>query len=132
MTNPGNTEFYKKLKKPFFQPPNWLFAHVWTVIYILLLFSLLLIIKAPQNTLKITAYMLFALQMILNISWMPVFFKAQRICAALIISVLLFLNILAMIIVFYKISFISSILLIPYLLWTGFASVLNYVICKLN
>ena len=132
MTNAGNSQFYKNLKKPFSQPPKWLFAPVWTVIYILLLLSLLLIIKAPDNKFKNWAYILFTVQILLNLSWMPVFFKAQKICAAVIISILLFLCVLSMTLVFYKISYISAILLIPYLLWSGFASVLNYCICKIN
>ena len=132
MKNPRDTEFYKNLNKPFFQPPKWLFAPVWTVIYILLLLSLILIIKAPQNNLKTLAYILFAIQMILNISWMPVFFKAQKICTAVIISLFLFLTVAVMIFVYYKISFISAVLLIPYLIWSGFASILNFVICKIN
>lgn len=132
MENPGDTEFYKNLKKPFFQPPKWIFAPVWTVIYILLFLSLILIIKAPHNNLKTLAYILFVVQMILNISWMPVFFKAHKICEAVIISLFLFLTVTTMIFVYYKISFISAVLLIPYLIWSGFALVLNFVICKIN
>lgn len=132
MKNPGDTEFYKNLKKPLFQPPKRIFAPVWGVIYILLLISLILIINAPDNKYKLIAYITFTVQMLLNISWMPLFFKAQKICAALIISILLFLSVLGMVIIFYKISILAALLLMPYLLWSGFASILNFYICTQN
>lgn len=81
MKKPADTKFYKNLNKPPFQPPAWLFAPVWTIIYILLFISLVFLIKAPFHPLKPVAYILFSIQMILNVSWMPVFFKKQKICA---------------------------------------------------
>lgn len=132
MKHPGDTEFYKNLKKPFFQPPKWIFTPVWSIIYVLLLISLILIINAPDNKYKLIAYIIFTVQMLLNISWIPLFFKAQKICAALIISILLFLSVLGMVIIFYKISILSGLLQIPYLLWSGFASILNFYICTNN
>ena len=132
MKHPGDTEFYKNLKKPFFQPPKWIFTPVWSIIYVLLLISLILIINAPDNKYKLIAYIIFTVQMLLNISWIPLFFKAQKICAALIISILLFMSVLGMVIIFYKISILSGLLQIPYLLWSGFASILNFYICTNN
>lgn len=132
MQKPGDTKFYKKLKKPPFQPPAWLFAPVWTIIYFLLFASLIFLFKAPPHHLKPLAYVLFSIQLILNLSWMPVFFKKKKICAAFAISILLFLCVLAMIIVFYQISFYASILLIPYLFWSVYASAINFYICEMN
>ena len=132
MKKPADTKFYKNLNKPPFQPPAWLFAPVWTIIYILLFISLVFLIKAPSHPLKPVAYILFSIQMILNVSWMPVFFKKQKICAAFAISVLLFFCIIAMIIVYYPISFYASILLIPYLFCSAYASAINLYICEMN
>lgn len=128
----GESDFYKNLKKPLFQPPSWLFAPVWMIIYLLLFVSLMLIINAPASPYKNYAYLAFGIQMILNFSWMPVFYKERKICPAFIISVLLFLSILAMIIVYYKISIIASLLQIPYLLWSIYAAAINFYICEAN
>lgn len=128
----GESDFYKNLKKPPFQPPSWLFAPVWMIIYLLLFVSLMLIINAPASPYKNYAYLAFGIQMILNFSWMPVFYKERKICPAFIISVLLFLSILAMIIVYYKISIIASLLQIPYLLWSIYAAAINFYICEAN
>lgn len=132
MKKPADTQFYKDLKKPPFQPPSWLFAPVWTIIYILLFASLIFVIKAPYTPVKILAYLLFSIQMILNLSWMPVFFKKKKICTAFLISILLFLTLTAMIITFYKISFYAAVLLLPYLFWSAYASAINFYICEMN
>lgn len=128
----GNTEFYKNLKKPMFQAPSWLFAPMWMVIYLLLFVSLVLIINAPASKLKNYAYIVFSIQMLLNFAWMPVFFKEKKICPAFIISLLLFFSVLAMVIIYFKISIIASLLLIPYLLWSLYATAINLYICEAN
>lgn len=128
----GDTDFYKNLKKPPFQPPSWLFRPVWSVIYFLLFVSLTLIIIAPENPNKVYAYVSFAIQLILNFTWMPVFFREQKICSAFVISLLLFVSVIAMMFFYFKISVIASLLLVPYLLWALFATILNFYICDLN
>lgn len=128
----GESDFYKNLKKPQFQPPAWLFTPVWMIIYLLLFVSLMLIINAPTSPYKNYAYLAFAIQMILNFSWMPVFYKERKICPAFVISILLFLSIIAMMIIYYKISIIAALLQIPYLLWSIYAAAINFYICKAN
>lgn len=132
MENYGNTKFYKDLKKPVFQPPSWVFRPMWMIIYLLLFISLTLIINAPQNSMKIYAYSAFVIQLILNFAWMPVFFRERKICSAFVISLLLFISVVVMMILYFKISIIASLLLIPYLLWSLFAAILNFSICELN
>lgn len=124
--------FYKKLNKPKFSPPAWLFAPVWILLYFFMLISFVLIFKAPPHPIKGMAYTVFAFQLFLNFSWSPVFFKEKRICDAVFICGVLVFNIAVMILLFYPISHFASLLQIPYLFWTIFATVLNYYICKLN
>jgi len=127
-----DSAFYKNLKKPPFQPPSWLFAPVWMVIYLLLFASLMLIIVAPENSLKGYAYTAFVVQLILNFTWMPVFYVGKKICLAFLISFLLILSIIVMMYFYYKISVIAALLLIPYLLWSIYATVINLYICNAN
>lgn len=128
----GNTDFYKQLKKPPYQAPAWLFRPMWMVLYALLFISLTLVIIAPQNPLKIYAYIAFSIQLLLNFSWMPTFFRERKLCQAFIISALLFISICVMMYFYYKISIIAAILLIPYLLWSLYAAAINFYICEVN
>ena len=80
--------WYNSLTKPFLSPPNWVFGPVWTVLYVTIFISIVLyIIKPAEN--KTLGYIYFVAQIILNLSWSPVFFMAQNSFAALIIVVLL-------------------------------------------
>lgn len=124
--------FYNNLKKPKYNPPSWLFAPVWTILYIAMFISFVLIFKAPPHPLKGMAYTLFASQLLLNLSWTPVFFKEKRICEAFFITIILVFNVAVMVLIFYPISFFAAVLQIPYLFWIIFASVLNHYICKMN
>lgn len=132
MTQYGNSDFYKNLKKPPFQPPSWLFKPVWIVLYLLMFVSLTLIIISPSNSFKIYAYIIFAVQLLLNFSWMPVFFREHKICPAFIVSLLLFLAVLAMVLVYAKISVVAAVLQVPYLIWSLYASAINFYICEVN
>ncbi|MBR1753966.1 tryptophan-rich sensory protein [bacterium] len=127
-----NSDWYNSLIKPVFAPPNWLFAPVWTALYILIAVSLIIFLFKKTDKSKNRGYLYFALQLILNLLWTPVFFGLQNIPLALI--VLLFLNIFIFLTIkqFYSISKISSLLLIPYFLWTIFAMCLNIGYLVLN
>lgn len=124
-------QWYVFLNKPSFSPPNWLFAPVWTTLYLLMGISLYLNWikkerKARENV------KLFFLQLAINAIWTPVFFGAKNIFLALMIIIILWMLIVAMIFRFYKINKASSLILIPYLIWVSFATILNYFIWKLN
>lgn len=127
-----DTKWYNDLIKPEFQPPSWVFAPAWTVLYILMLISFVLILKAEVTRISIYAYLLFVFQLFLNLSWSPIFFRLHQVRKAFFICILLTVSVLAMIIVFYLISKLASILLLPYFFWLCFACVLNYKIWKLN
>ena len=124
--------WYSTLNKPSFNPPNYLFGPVWSVLYILMGIGLYLILQTPKSAMRNKSIMLFAVQLILNLSWSFVFFNAQSPLTALIIIGILWIAILMMMIYFHTVSPIASYLQIPYLLWVSFASVLNAAIWLLN
>ncbi|MEK7573151.1 MAG: TspO/MBR family protein [Patescibacteria group bacterium] len=130
-TTPAINTWYVTLNKPSFNPPNYIFAPVWTILYILMGLSFYLILVSKERE-KQTAVMFFVLQLILNVLWSLVFFGLHSPLGALITIVLLWISILMTIINFYKISKPASYLLIPYILWVSFASVLNLSIGMLN
>ena len=124
---PGS--WYAGLNKPWFNPPNWMFAPVWAVIY-------LLIAVVGSRTSELhrrgTAMRLWLLQMALNFLWPPIFFSAHLPGFALTIILALFVVILAFIVHQWNSDRISSALFVPYAAWVGFASLLNLSIVHLN
>jgi tryptophan-rich sensory protein len=125
--------WYAALNKPSFNPPNWVFGPVWTSLYIMMGISLFLVWKeGTGNSFVKPALTLFIVQLILNSLWSAVFFGMKSISGGLLIIILLWLAILFTIFRFMKVSSFAGILLIPYLLWVSFASVLNYFFYKLN
>lgn len=126
-----NSNWYYSLTKPALAPPNWLFTPVWSVLYILLLVSLIIYISSKDkyghifNEGKRKGYIYFLIQLILNIIWSPVFFGLKNVGLALIVVILLDIFVYLTIKEFYKFSKLSAILLIPYLIWILFATYLN-------
>ncbi len=121
--------WYQNLNKPSFNPPNWIFSPVWTILYIMMGISLYLAIRKNQNPyLKI----IFLIQLSLNILWSFLFFTAKNPLLAFIDIIFLWIAILINIFIFYKSSKTASYLLIPYLLWVSFASFLNLAIVLMN
>ena len=118
-------EWYETLNRPSFNPPNWIFAPVWTTLYILLGISLFLIWKQHSSKERNLAILIFLLQLILNFSWSFIFFYFNMIGLALIEIILLWINIIIMLVLFYKIKPIAAYINIPYLLWVAFAILLN-------
>lgn len=125
--------WYMTLNKPSFNPPNWIFAPVWTTLYILMGISFWMIWKSgAEETVKNKAMVFFIVQLVLNFFWSIIFFNFHQLGFALAEIVLLWIFILLSVISFYPISKAASYLLIPYICWVSFASVLNFAIWKLN
>ncbi|HOL21998.1 MAG TPA: tryptophan-rich sensory protein [bacterium] len=126
--------WYKTLNKPVFNPPSWLFAPVWTFLYITMGFSLFLIwsYDDKQNKRKYIALIFFSVQLFFNILWSVFFFGMKSPFLAFVDIILLWGSILITMILFKRISVLSSILLIPYFLWVTFAAFLNYAILVMN
>ncbi len=125
-------DWYATLNKPFFNPPGWLFAPVWTLLYILMGIAFYLVWINNFGQKRETNIGIYALQLILNLLWSVFFFGLKNPLLALVDIVILWFLILANIIVFSKVSKTSGRLLIPYLLWVSFATVLNFSIFILN
>jgi len=125
--------WYATLEKPIFSPPNWLFAPVWTLLYIMMGIAAFLVWrKGLKNRQVRTALIVFLIQLILNAFWSVVFFGLESPLCGFVVIVVLWLAILLTVLLFYRISRVASVLLWPYLLWVTFAAVLNGSIWLLN
>jgi len=131
-SNSINT-WYVHLNKPSFNPPNWLFGPAWTLLYTLMGIAVALIWhKGWANKLVRNAVYLFAAQLILNAFWSIAFFGMQSPVLGLMVIVVLLVLIVTCIILFRRIDKVAAWLLLPYLLWVSFATVLNLSIVMLN
>lgn len=132
-TQPGVEGWYAVANKPSFNPSNWIFAPVWTTLYILMGIALFLVWKSDaEKNIKQTAIILFGVQLALNFLWSILFFTMHQPGWALAEVIMLWLMILLTIIWFGKINSAAAWLLVPYICWVSFASVLNYSIWQLN
>ena len=124
--------WYTTLNKPSFNPPNWIFAPVWTILFIMIGISFYIAWSKGFLTRKWIPISIYALNLLLNLLWSLLFFGLKTPLISFIEIIALWIVIVVNIIIFYKISKVSGILMIPYLLWVSFASVLNYSIYQLN
>jgi benzodiazapine receptor len=132
-TSPAIPTWYASLEKPAFQPPNWLFFPVWTTLYTLMGIAAFLVWRKGLDLSRVrVALGIFAVQLVLNTAWSIVFFGAQELFGALIVIAILWIVILINIVTFWRISKVAGALLIPYILWVSFASLLNYSVWVLN
>lgn len=124
--------WYLVINKPSWNPPSWLFAPVWTTLFVMMGVALYLVwSEKPEIKVK-AALEIFAVQMILNILWSVFFFGIGNFWFAFGEIIILWLAILLTIKSFYKINKTSAWLLVPYILWVTFASYLNFTIAGLN
>lgn len=119
--------WYAYLTKPFFNPPNWIFGPVWTTLYTLMGIAVYLVWKKRKGI-----PFWFWVQLVLNALWSILFFGLQNPTIAFIGIVFLWLSIFLTITSFYRIHKTAAYLMIPYLLWVTFASLLNASIALLN
>ena len=132
LTIPSINTWYQALNKPSFSPPNWIFGPVWTTLYFLMGVAIFLILDKKITRAKNNILILFSLQLFLNFLWSNIFFGLHLPLWAFIEIIFLWINILLLVILFWKYSKPASILLVPYLLWVSFASLLNLLIVILN
>jgi len=132
-TMPSIPTWYATLNKPFFNPPNWIFGPVWTLLFTLLAISFWRILKAPKgDPHRTTAIIAFAVQMILNPLWSIVFFYMHVPLLALFVVVLLEISVLVMIRNFSRVDANAARIQWPYAAWVAFATLLNAAIVILN
>jgi translocator protein len=132
-TRPSIPGWYAGLVKSPFNPPNWLFAPVWTALFALMGVSAYLVFEKRHAKKEVRKAMaVFFTQLVFNMLWSIVFFGAHMILAAVIVIAALWAMILATIVLFNRISKAAAYLLIPYILWVSFATVLNISLYVLN
>jgi benzodiazapine receptor len=124
--------WYVLLKKPFFNPPNYLFGPVWTTLYVLMGYSFYRIVSHPDNKNPKQSFLIFSSQLLLNFCWSFLFFYSHLLIVALIEMMCLWAAIFIMILHYKKIDRTSAYLNIPYLAWVSFAMLLNASIWWLN
>ncbi|MGD8373845.1 MAG: tryptophan-rich sensory protein [Candidatus Woesebacteria bacterium] len=124
--------WYATLAKPEFNPPNWIFGPVWTTLYVLMGVSLYLVWTTKTKHKKQSACIAYATQLSLNALWSLVFFGAHWFVGSSVIVILLWAAIVATIKLFWPISKSAAWMLVPYLAWVSFASVLTLAVSSLN
>jgi translocator protein len=133
LSNSGyGNRWFAALEKPLWFPPAWAFPVAWTILYCLLGISLAMILHARGAKGRSTAIGVFALQMVLNLLWSPIFFAAHQVSVALIEMLFLLGAAIATYFVFKPIRKTAALLILPYILWLCFATVLNFELDRLN
>jgi len=132
-TIPNIPDWYEGLIKPSFNPPNWIFGPVWTLLYVLMTYAAWRVIGSI-DTRRDTIFIafLFIAQLIFNALWSIVFFGMHNPAYALIVVVLLEASVIAMILVFARYDRVAAVTQLPYAGWVAFASLLNLSIVLLN
>ncbi len=128
----ADTAWFRGLEKPAIYPPPATFPIVWSILYVMIGFALALVCAARGARLRRMALAVFAVHFALNLAYTPVFFGAQEITAALIVLLLVDVTLLAVIALFWKVRRTAGLLLLPYLAWVLFATLLNWQFLQLN
>jgi benzodiazapine receptor len=132
-TRPSIATWYKTIAKPSFNPPNAVFGPVWITFYLLMSISLFLVWRQWGAAKGVRpALIIFFVQLALNTLWSVLFFGLRQPGWAFLEIVVLWLFILLTMMVFWRLSRVAGLLLLPYLLWVSFASALNFAIWRLN
>ena len=122
-------DWYDRLEKPDWTPPNWVFPAAWTTLYLLISIAAARVAVRPDNGI---AMALCALQFSLNTLWTPVFFGLQRMRTALIVVACLWVAVAACMVAFFRVDAFAGLFFVPYLAWVTVATALNYRVMQLN
>ena len=122
--------WYSQLIKPSFNPPDWIFAPVWTTLYLMMTVAIWFFWHSKNRNMN-TVYIYF-IHLIFNTTWSIIFFVFHNIFLALIILIILIVLIIILIVRFKRVNLLSTYLMIPYLLWCCYALILNVNLLILN
>ncbi|PTX57951.1 TspO/MBR related protein [Litoreibacter ponti] len=122
-------EWYRKLDKPDWTPPDWVFPLTWTTLYICMSFAGARIAVLDDNAYAVA---LWALQIALNTLWTPIFFGLRRLGFAMGVIVALWISVAACLLAFLQLDFLAAIAFAPYLVWVTIAAALNYSVWRRN
>jgi tryptophan-rich sensory protein len=132
-TTPAIPTWYAGLKKPAFTPPDSVFGPVWITLYLLMGIAVFLVWREGLSQEGVTAaFIVFWVQLVLNILWSVIFFGLKSILGGMVMILLLWIAILVNIIMFFGVSPIAGGLLIPYIIWVSIAANLNAQVWILN
>lgn len=131
-TTPEIDGWYKTIEKPSWNPPGYVFGPVWTMLYVMMAVAAWLVWKPAGFKAAKLPLALFAVQLLLNVAWSWIFFHFHQLGWAFAEIVVLWLAIVATTITFFRRSKIAGSLMVPYLIWVSFASLLNFAIWQLN
>jgi translocator protein len=132
ITNTSVNTWYAQLRKPDWTPPNWIFGPVWTMQYVLMAVSAWLVWRSTEWSVAKSGLVLFGIQLALNTLWSLLFFGLREVRLAFVEIMLLWMMVVATVVSFLPLSRLAAWLLLPYLLWIGFASYLNFRIWQIN
>lgn len=126
------TEWYPTLNKPSFNPPNWVFGPVWTTLYAMMGIAAWRVWRSADRDSARGPLAVFALQLAVNLGWSIAFFGLRDPGLAVAVILVLDLLVLATALMFRRIDGLAALLLVPYLAWIAFATVLNVAVWRLN
>lgn len=124
--------WYADLRKPIFNPPDWVFAPVWTILYVLMAIAAWRAWRQAGFQSSETALLVFVAQLILNLVWSALFFALKNIALALVGIVVLLVLITINMVLFWRNDRLAGALFVPYVLWVAFAALLNAALWWLN
>lgn len=130
-SGPSNP-WFAGLVKPSLFPPPATFGIVWSILYVLMGLALALVVTARGASARKAAMAVFAVQLLLNLAWSPVFFGLHQIKAGLVLLGVIDLAVIATVFLFFKVRTLAGLLLLPYLAWVLFATVLNWQFLEAN
>lgn len=132
-TETGEGSWYRQINRPSWNPPGWVFGPVWTMLYIMMGIAFYLVWKSSASEkLKRPAMTFWIIQLALNFFWTVIFFGAHQPGWATLEIIVLWIFILLTILAFFRINKTAAWLMVPYLLWVSFASVLTATIWQMN
>lgn len=132
MTRPEIGGWYASIRKPSWNPPNWIFGPVWTTLYAMIAVAGWLVWQTEAGPQRSRVLWLFAIQLALNFLWTPLFFTLHRPGLAAVEIALLWIAIGAFALAAWQVSRTASLLFVPYWAWVSFAAVLNLTIWQMN
>ena len=124
--------WYAHLAKPSFSPPNWLFGPVWSILYLLMGIAAYRIWVSPKSVMRTNALGAYFVQLALNALWTPLFFGMHAIGLGLLTIVSMHVAIVVTIAWFWRIDRTAAYLLLPYIIWVSYATILNAALLMLN
>ncbi|MCP1468460.1 tryptophan-rich sensory protein [Sphingobium sp. OAS761] len=124
--------WFAALDKPALMPAGWVFGTAWSILYVLIGLALAIVLHARGARGRGLALLLFLVQLVLNLAWSPLFFRAHQIGSALTLIVAMFVVAALTTLLFWRIRRGAGLLMLPYLAWLVFAAYLNYEVGRLN